>query len=486
MKIKKEDIIIGLLVVIVVLLVLRRVRSNFNASTPPADLLIRPQNIGKDIDITATKWTNVANYKPGDPGDETKAWYELNIKAWSIPGCWGYRKVLQAGGGGAVGYILSAPAATDYTRDCGVIDTVVLSDGALHAVPDALICQLSAADPVQGTDCVWTLGAGSKWIVSSPAAHGGVCPPAPAPVSFVTNEYFAGSTLKLPTTYDARISSGSDDVQVKLSTGWTSVGSAKWRILMNTNDNKWVGVLPDWSTVTSSAITGPWKLATTQGPTADSQFENLIQYPDGLFVCNAHGGATAGGVYTATDMNGPWTRRGTITFRVKKHVSPTGTVTWYGVSNSGSTPQVSTASSLDGPWTPYNLSVGSCGVADVLRLTNGRWIILSGATGCDYSQSATSPQNGLWIGAASGSLSDAFAVDPALGGWGGLYDFGSQHNNVFSLIEGPNANDVTCFGGRYGRHIWKSSNVPGNWTDVDDGSHAYTYVSPTNRFYIRN
>lgn len=310
MKIKKEDVIISLLLVIVVLLVVRRLRSDFTTTTPPADLLIRPQNIGKDIDITATKWTNIANYKPGDPGDETKAWYEINNKAWSIPGCWGFRKVLQAGGGGAVGYILSAPVAADYSRDCGVIDTVVLADGALHAVPDALVCQLSAADPVPGTDCVWSLGTGSKWIISSPAAHGGACGPAPAPVSFVTNEYFAGAgTPAVSSDYyilgDATAFAGGP-MNFSLSFGgpqwrftnmkFTTMGECQLadntKFYYGTRATN--GAPGEGAIYVSTSIKGPWKIVTTNITTW-----YLKQLVDKTFIAVS----TDGSVWTAPNLN---------------------------------------------------------------------------------------------------------------------------------------------------------------------------------------
>jgi hypothetical protein len=352
MKVKKEDIITLLLAVIVVVIVARRFTSSYNVNTPAADLLIRPVNIGKDIVLTDAKWTNTANYKPGDAGDENLPWYDINTKAWSVPNCWGFRKVLQKGGGGSVGYFLTDPSG-DMSRDCGVIDTTVLSDGVEYSIPDAFISQISAADPVQGTDCVWTLGAGSKWIVGSPAVHGGACSPAPPPVGFVNATFFNTKTPTLPNSYYVFIGANGRlgwSQTLNGSYDQTNTGNINFRVLIKGTDGKFYGLKSDGTGILSStSIFGPWSVVRP----INTSFRWINQLDDGTCIGI---NSTDNGIYTSSTMAGPWTRQGAQTVSWGPIASADG-ATLIAIDTSGTRPRpggaLITATSIAGPWTTY-------------------------------------------------------------------------------------------------------------------------------------
>jgi hypothetical protein len=488
MKLKKVDVILVLLVVIIIILAARRLTSNYNAGTKAADLLIRPVNIGKDVVLTDAKWTNVENYRPGDPAvaasgstpavkaDTELSWYELNTKAWSIPNCWGFRKVLQVGGGGAVGYFLTDPSA-DMTKDCGVIDTTVLSDGVEYSIPDAFISQISVADPVQGTDCVWSLGAGSKWIVGSPAQHGGACSPAPPPVGFVNSTFFT-TNITLPDTYYVFIGTNN-------YLGWgttpgsysqVSTGTIVFKILVQGKDGKFYGIRGDTNAlITSDKIFGPWSIVKP----VNSSLKWIIQMDNGTWI----GIKTDNGVYTSQSASGPWTRQGTQTIAWGPVISSDGTLVATSV-----TGDIVTATDPAGTWTTYTGSLitgGSAVLTSVRRaykLSNGKWLAFSSA-------GDGGGTNKLYWG---DSPSGPWTADP---NWrfqcdgGNCFIQGSVNSPIFAAFLDPDTNDLIVFGGKDSRDIAKANSLslPVTYTGLSNGNsftHGIGKVSPGKRLFL--
>jgi hypothetical protein len=480
MQFKQDDIIIILLCIIVLILISRRLSSGFNSLTNPNDLLIRPVNIGKDIVTTDSKWTNATNYRPGDPGDEELKWYEVNNKAWTIPNCWGFRKVLQLNGGGSVGYFLTDPSSlVDMSRAAGVIDTTVLSDGVEYAIPGAFIAQKTAADPILGTDCVWKLNDSSNWIIGTPAIHDGACGPAPAPIGFVNSTFFT-TNVNLPDTYYVFIGTNN-------YLGWgitpgsysqVNMGTIVFKILVQGKDGKFYGIRDsNNSLISSDKIFGPWSIIK---PTNNS-LKWIIQMDNGTWIGI---NKTDNGIYTSQSASGPWGRQGAQTIAWGPVISSDGTLVATSM-----TGDIVTATDPAGPWTTYTgspITGGSAVLTSVRRaykLSNGKWLAFSSAGNADVGTNKL-----YWGDSASGPWTE----DPA---WrlqcqgGNCFIPGSFNSPIFAAFLDPDTNDVVVFGGGNSRDIAKANSLslPVTYTGLSNGNsftHGIGKVSPGKRLFL--
>jgi hypothetical protein len=131
---------------------MKRVSTYIPGVTPTADTQFRLQTIG--VDIEPSQWVAGTDYSVAVATDgPLDSFTDLNTTAWALGSAVvGWRKVLQVGGGGAVWWLLKNPTGL-LTRLCDIIDIVILSDGNAHAVPDAIVCLKSVANPVNELLC---------------------------------------------------------------------------------------------------------------------------------------------------------------------------------------------------------------------------------------------------------------------------------------------------------------------------------------------
>ena len=131
---------------------MKRVSTYIPGLTPATDTQFRLQTIG--LDIEPSQWVAGTDYRLATAADgPLDSLTDLNTTAWSLGSTViGWRKILQIGGGGAVWWLLKDPT-TLMTRYCSIIDRVILSDGLEHAVPDAILCLKSVANPVNEVVC---------------------------------------------------------------------------------------------------------------------------------------------------------------------------------------------------------------------------------------------------------------------------------------------------------------------------------------------
>jgi hypothetical protein len=131
---------------------MKRVSTYIPGLTPAIDTQFRLQTIG--LDIEPSQWVQGAEYRVATATDGLiDSLSAVNTTAWSLgPTVIGWRKILQIGGGGDVWWLLKDPT-TLMSRYCSIIDRVILSDGLEHAVPDAIVCLKSVANPVNEVLC---------------------------------------------------------------------------------------------------------------------------------------------------------------------------------------------------------------------------------------------------------------------------------------------------------------------------------------------
>jgi hypothetical protein len=199
------------------------------------------------------------------------------------------------------------------TRVCEVVDTVFTDKR--YAIPDALICKISTADPIFGTDCVWKLGADSVWVVGTPALNDGACPPAPPPVSWINSAFF-NTDFTAPSRPFELWGGGGVHVAPLDSGNWTRLssglsfigdgidmnGTGKFYYALSWtqsgvpgdptgNATQLILTAPDvngpWSVSPFQIITRPWWIFQT----SDGIF--LISYPDGLYKTTITNGVWA-------------------------------------------------------------------------------------------------------------------------------------------------------------------------------------------------
>jgi hypothetical protein len=149
-------------IVILIILILLSRTSGYTTSTPDADKVSQPINIGKDIDPANTTLWSPTTYKLQDSSVSLLSWTQLNNMMWNMPGVVGFRKELSLQGGGNVYLLYTAPTVANMTRDATSIDTITLSDGKRYAVPNVVIALKSVADIKEATDCVYTVTQGTS------------------------------------------------------------------------------------------------------------------------------------------------------------------------------------------------------------------------------------------------------------------------------------------------------------------------------------
>jgi hypothetical protein len=198
--------VVFILVSLVILLLILRIRStsSYTATTPIADRYALPVFIGKAINLsstlTKTYFINGAGVSSdpdfiipgtyGAGGHNTKTWDELNKLMWTtaanggvynrtfatgialtagtqVAYVTGFKKVLQAGGGGAVTWFYSKAISENnngfaqlMTADAGVLAEVDIG-GTLYDIPDQIIAARSVTSPFPATDCTFTVTSGT-------------------------------------------------------------------------------------------------------------------------------------------------------------------------------------------------------------------------------------------------------------------------------------------------------------------------------------
>jgi len=195
------DWLIVFLVAVVLLILFMRITSSYTAGTPANDRSVISQPVFdssgnyQDIDPTVAPWTTAANYVL-EP-DSTMTWSASNAKCWTMPNCVGIRHNFDT----HQTWYLMQPIGTTRTSVPSVNNPTVQYNGASYTLPLAIVANKSTQDPAAPVNCTWTPTTGAcstsacntpgtvttTYTIGTPAAHGGVCSPAPASTSVPCN-----------------------------------------------------------------------------------------------------------------------------------------------------------------------------------------------------------------------------------------------------------------------------------------------------------
>ena len=281
----KEYILI-ILFVIIIFFLLRPVKSNYGT----ADSYVTFFQVGKDIDPAVT--TTVPS------SDNALTVDSINSKLWGTGGFtsyWGFRKVLQNGGGGAVSYLTFAndtAATAALTKQADVLTTINFQ-GQDYTIPTVLFVKKSLTSP-------FVMYSFSSFTFTS-AGYGGQLGPTPAQMA---SSY--GITAPGYTTIYALSMPGTRGVQV-----WTVPETRNYTFLVagasggtaTTNShrggsgniisgivNLTIGTLV-YIIVGQAGASGPYQAG---GGGGTFVFKSSISLANLLFAAGGGGGATHG------------------------------------------------------------------------------------------------------------------------------------------------------------------------------------------------
>ena len=203
---KKDIVIISLLLAIVLLVLVRRT-STYPPGTAANDPSVISQPVldanqnYQDINPSAAPWSVATNYVlETSPG---VSWSQANLNCWSKANCVGIRHNFDTK---QTWYLINSTGAigTTQTSALSVNTPTVQYNGASYSLPLAIVALKSVNDPVAPVNCTWSSTTPScahapcnspgvpvttTWS-PSPTSHQGTCSPSPATI---TNACPAGS-----------------------------------------------------------------------------------------------------------------------------------------------------------------------------------------------------------------------------------------------------------------------------------------------------
>jgi len=170
-------IIIALLILL--LLLLGNKSSYMPAQATSQDRYSQPILIGKTWLGNQNGWSLGDNCINGSVADASLSWDDLNIQMWTraftsstgaVRTCYGFRKTLQIGGGGAILWLFRPLVGANDVPDANIFpnslpDSDVLENvdigGITYAVPTQVTALKSKISPLAAADCAYTVSQGT-------------------------------------------------------------------------------------------------------------------------------------------------------------------------------------------------------------------------------------------------------------------------------------------------------------------------------------
>ena len=141
----KEYILIIILFLIIIIFLVNSKKSNYNASTSVADWHVTFFQVGKDINRQVTMTVASTDNSLSVDAINSNLWTDSTKSTY-----WGFRKVLQVGGGGAVSYLPFADdtaATAALTQQAGGLQSYNYN-GIEYLIPNIVIVKKSKVSPI--------------------------------------------------------------------------------------------------------------------------------------------------------------------------------------------------------------------------------------------------------------------------------------------------------------------------------------------------